>query len=118
MMVKFTNKFLLITLVLASMAGINRAAAQDGTVNTNVITHDKDGVFNSTASYTFEANSTYTAPQTGWLKYIVTTEAGKKMKSDSVAVHLGSRGSASYNFDIGGLKAGFYKINFMINLTE
>ena len=40
------------------------------------------------------------------------------MKSDSVAVKLGGRGSASYNFDIAGLPSGFYKINFLINVTD
>ncbi|MCO5950031.1 acetylxylan esterase [Mucilaginibacter flavidus] len=118
MMVNFTNKFLVIALALACITGANRAAAQDGTVNTNVLTHDKDGVFNSTASYTFDVSSTYTTPQTGRVKYEVTTEAGKKMRSDSVAVKLGGKGSASYNFDISGLPSGFYKINFMINVTD
>ncbi|HEY8928858.1 MAG TPA: acetylxylan esterase [Mucilaginibacter sp.] len=120
MMVKFTNKFLAVTLSLAALVCMKPAAAQEseGTVNTVLTPHDKDGVFNSTASYTFDVSSTYSKPQTGTVKYEVTTEAGKKLRSDSAAVKLGGHGSASYNFDISGLPSGFYKINFMINVSD
>src|SRR6266481_5569176 len=100
MMVRFTNKFLAIAFTLFIMAGAQQAFAQneesDGSVNTVVTTNSKDGVFNSTASYTFDVKSTYKTTQAGRLKYVVTTEAGKLMKSDSVRVKLGSKGSASY----------------------
>jgi cephalosporin-C deacetylase len=121
MMVRFTNKFLAIACTLITITGVQQAFAQsegEGTVNTVVTTHSKDGVFNSTASYTFDVTSTYNTPQAGRLKYIVTTEAGKKLKSDSVRVNLSKRGSGSYNFDISNLSPGFYKINFMINVTD
>ncbi|MDB5088101.1 MAG: hypothetical protein JWR09_2095 [Mucilaginibacter sp.] len=122
MMVRFTNKFLVIAFTLFIMAGAQQAFAQneesDGSVNTVVTTNSKDGVFSSAASYTFDIKSTYKNPQAGRLKYVVTTEAGKLMKSDSVRVRLGSKGSASYNFEITGLKSGFYKINFMLNTTD
>jgi len=122
MMVRFINKFLAIAFTLLIMAGAQQAFAQneesDGTVNTVVTTNSKDGVFSSAASYTFDVKSTYKNPQAGRLKYVVTTEAGKLMKSDSVRVRLGSKGSASYNFEITGLKSGFYKINFMLNTTD
>lgn len=121
-MARFINKFLAIAFTLLIMAGAQQAFAQneesDGTVNTVVTTNSKDGVFSSTASYTFDVKSTYKNPQAGRLKYVVTTEAGKLMKSDSVRIRLGSKGSASYNFEIAGLKSGFYKINFMINTTD
>ncbi|SHN07277.1 cephalosporin-C deacetylase [Mucilaginibacter sp. OK098] len=121
-MVRFTNQFLAIAFTLLIMAGAQQVFAQneesDGSVNTVVTTNSKDGVFSSTASYTFDVKSTYKNPQAGRLKYVVTTEAGKLMKSDSVRVKLGSKGSASYDFEIAGLKAGFYKINFMINTTD
>jgi cephalosporin-C deacetylase len=121
-MARFINKFMAIAFTLLIIAGAQQAFAQneesDGTVNTVVTTNSKDGVFSSTASYTFDVKSTYKNPQAGRLKYVVTTEAGKLMKSDSVRVRLGSKGSASYNFEIAGLKSGFYKINFMINTTD
>jgi cephalosporin-C deacetylase len=122
MMVKFTNKFLAIACFLVALTGVKQAFAQseanDGTVNTVVITNSKDGIFSSTASYTFEAKNSYNTTQEGRIKYIVTTESGKKLKSDSVRVKLGRNSSASYNFNIAGLKSGFYKINFMINTND
>ena len=122
MMVKFTNKFLAIACFLITIAGVQQVFAQgeasDGAINTVVTTNSKDGTFGSTASYTFEAKNNYNNTQVGRIKYVVTTEAGKKMKSDSVKVKLGKNASASYNFDIPGLKSGFYKINFMINTTD
>jgi cephalosporin-C deacetylase len=122
MMVKFTNKFLAITCFLVALTGVKQAFAQseanDGTVNTVVTTNSKNGIFSSTASYTFEAKNSYNTIQEGRIKYIVTTESGKKMKSDSVRVKIGRNSSASYDFNIAGLKSGFYKINFMINTND
>src|SRR4051812_33508195 len=106
MMAKFTNKVLAIACALVSIASIQQVFAQDGTVNTELTTRSTDAIFASTASYTFDVRSTYSKPQVGRVKYVVTTEAGKKMKSDSVAVKLGPRSSASYNFDIAGLPSG------------
>ncbi|MCR8561803.1 acetylxylan esterase [Mucilaginibacter sp. BJC16-A38] len=121
MMTRFTNKVLTIVFSLLILTGAQQAFAQDGgdgTVNTVVTTHSKDGIFSSTASYTFDVTSTYNTPQKGRVKYLVTTEAGKHLKSDSVRVDIGKRGSASYNFDIHNLPSGFYKISFMINVTD
>jgi len=87
-------------------------------MNTVVTTHSKDGIFSSAASYTFDVTSTYNTAQKGRLKYLVTSEAGKHLKSDSIKVDIGKRGSASYNFAIPPLPAGFYKISFMINVTD
>lgn len=118
MMAKFTNKVLSIACILVALTSIQQVFAQDGAVNTEVTTHSSDGMFGSTASYTFDVHSTYNTPQVGRIKYVVTTEAGKKLKADSVPVNLGARSSASYNFDIAGLQSGFYKINFMINVSD
>lgn len=121
MMVRFTNKFLTVALSLLILCGTQRAVAQDeseGSINTVVTTHSKDGIFNSTASYTFDVTSTYDTPQKGRVKYEVTSEAGKHLRSDSVRVDIGKRGSGSYNFNIPNLPSGFYKISFMINITD
>jgi cephalosporin-C deacetylase len=122
MMIKFSNKFLTAICILAAITGVGRVYAQDGekdgAVNTVVTTHSTDGIFNSTASYTFDVKNTYKTQQVGKVKYIVTTEAGKKVKSDSIRVKIGKEGSGSYNFDIPGLRSGFYKINFIINVTD
>jgi len=121
MMIRFSNKFLIIACFLV-IAGIQQAFAQaadnGGAVNTVLTIHSKDGIFNSTASFTYDVTSTYKTPEVGKVTYVVTTETNKKVKTDSVHVKLGSRGSASYNFDVAGLKPGFYKINFMINVSD
>ena len=122
MIVKFTHRFLTIVCLLISIAGIKRAIAQKGdgggTVSTVLTPHSKDGIFNSTASYSFAVTNTYKTPQTGKISYIVTTEAGKKIKADSVRVKISRGGSSTYDFNIGGLKSGFYKVNFMINVSD
>lgn len=116
-MAKFTNKILVIAIALVMLTGVH-VFAQEETVTTELTTHSSDAIFSSTASYTFSVQSTYNTPQVGSVKYVVTTEAGKKMKSDSVHVNIGPRSSASYSFDISGLQSGFYKINFMINVSD
>ncbi|HWZ01964.1 MAG TPA: hypothetical protein VNX40_00065, partial [Mucilaginibacter sp.] len=99
------------------LGGMSHAFAQEGAMTDTVITHSSDGIFSSTASYTFQVNSTFKNTEVGKVSYIVTTEAGKKMRSDSVKVKIGGHGSGSYDFDIAGLQPGFYKINFMVNVT-
>jgi cephalosporin-C deacetylase len=121
-MIRVSNKFLTIICCLASLTGVQRVFAQDGdnggTVSTVLTPHSSDGIFNSTASYTFEVNSTFKKPENGKVSYIVTTEAGKKVRTDSLRVKIESESSDSYNFDISGLKPGFYKVNFMVNVSD
>ncbi|MDB5006178.1 MAG: hypothetical protein JWP45_571 [Mucilaginibacter sp.] len=120
-MIRVLNKFLITICCFAILTGVKQASAQDGdktgTVNTALTTHSKDGIFNSTASYTFDVTSTYKNPEVGSVKYVVTTEAGQKVKADSVHVKLDG-GTSSYNFDIPGLPSGFYKVSFMVNVTD
>ncbi|MDB4901606.1 MAG: hypothetical protein JWQ63_887 [Mucilaginibacter sp.] len=89
-----------------------------GEVITSVITHSSDGIFNSSASFTFEVKNTLKKRQSGKLSYIVTDESNKKLLTDSIQIKIGARGSDSYNFDLPKLKTGFYKINFMINVSD
>ncbi len=104
------------------LANTKQAFAQnnnnEGSVNTVLTPHSKDGIFGSTASYTYEVTNTYKKPQIGKVSYIVTTEAGKKVKADSLHVKIGRESTGSYNFDIPKLGPGFYKINFMVNLSD
>jgi cephalosporin-C deacetylase len=101
---------------------VHQALAQtrndDGAVTTDLTPHSKDGIFNSTASYTFEVKNTYKNAEAGKVSYLVTTETGKKVRADSIKVKISGGGSDRYNFDIPGLKPGFYKINFMINVSD
>jgi len=123
MMKNIFTRFLTIACALCTTAGIQQASAQknesdNGSVTTTLTPHSKDGVFSSTASYTFSVNSTYKNDEVGKVSYLVTTETGKKVRADSVKVKIGANGSGNYNFDIPGLSPGFYKINFMVNVSD
>ncbi|HEY2583157.1 MAG TPA: acetylxylan esterase, partial [Mucilaginibacter sp.] len=89
-----------------------------GEISTVLTTHSSDGIFNSTASFTFEVKNTYRKIEWGKVSYLVTDQRNKKILSDSVPVKISSRGSDSYHFSVPNLASGFYKINFMINVTD
>ncbi len=93
-------------------------ATKGDSVVTELTPHSSDGLFSSRASYTYTIKSIYDKSEAGKLSYLVTTEAGKKVKSDSIKIKIQPHGSGSYNFEIPGVEPGFYKINFMINLTD
>jgi len=120
-MIKVYIKNLALACCLLLVTGFQHVFAQDdkgGEVSDVLTTHSKDGTFNSTASFTYTVNNSSKNAQVGKVSYLVTTEANKKVKFDSVLVKIDPNGSGTYNFDIPGLKAGFYKINFMVNVSE
>lgn len=116
------NKFITIVCLLITIAGINQTRAQnkvnDQTVTTALTTHSSDGVFNSSASFTFQVKNNYTNTESGKVSYQVSTETGKKIKADSILIKIGAKDIKNYNFEIPGLDPGFYKINFMINVSD
>src|SRR6185437_663762 len=87
MITRNLNKFLIALCLLLAAGGFPHAFAQysdkGGSVTTVLTTHSSDGIFSSTASYTFEVNNSYKSRQVGKVSYLVTTEAGKKVKADS-----------------------------------
>ena len=120
-MIKVSAKFLMIVCLLFIVTGIKQTFAQgadNDAVSASLKPHSKDGIFSSTASFTYEVNNPLKTAETGKVSYLVTTEAGVKVKADSVKVNIAKGGSGSYDFDIPGLKPGFYKINFMVNVSD
>jgi cephalosporin-C deacetylase len=115
---KILTVFFLLLLVLATKSVFAQSDDKDDAINTIITPHSSDGIFNSTASYTFEVKNPTGNRQTGKVAYLVTTESGKKIKSDSVKVNIGAKSSDSYNFDIPMDKPGFYKVRFTINVTD
>lgn len=115
---KITSTIICCLLVLCGLQVFAQDSDDTGAMTDTVITHSKDGIFSSTASYTFQVNSSFKNTQAGKVSYIVTTEAGKKVRSDSVKVKIAAQGSGSYDFDIAGLKPGFYKISFMVDVSD
>ena len=96
-----------------------KADAKADTAVTTVLTpHSSDGIFSSTASYTFEVHNHYDTRQVGKVAYNVLSEDGKRLKHDSVLVNLPKKTSQTLEFSVPGLKTGFYKINFTVNLTD
>ncbi|WP_184545121.1 acetylxylan esterase [Mucilaginibacter sp. FT3.2] len=123
------RKYLVLVFVLAA---INSAFAQhnspvgggtaeksdDAGVSTVLNINNKEGVFSSTASFTFDVKNALDTEQEGTVSYLLTDEKGVKVKTLSKPVKIGKKSSASYNFDIAGLKTGFYKLNMMINVSD
>ena len=114
------NKFLITICALVTITGAHQTLAQGsgGTVTTTLTTHSGNGIFSSNASFTMEVNNTYKNTENGKISYLVTTEAGKKVAADSIHVGIGSNDSKSYYFEIPKLNTGFYKISFMINVSD
>jgi len=101
----------------AVKATVHKPKAGDE-VSTTLITGSKDAIFSSRASYTFNVKNATDAPQTGTVSYIAVTPAGVTVAKESRKVNLPSHSNASYDFTIPEQKPGFYKINFMINVSD
>ena len=89
-----------------------------GDVSTVLTAHSRDAIFNTTASYTFTVKNNLTTPQSGKITYLVTDQFNKKVLTDSVHANISGQSTKSFDFDIPPVKTGFYKISFMINVTD
>jgi len=87
-------------------------------VSTTLVTGSKDGIFSSRASYTFNVKNATDAPQTGTVSYIAVTPAGVTVAKESRMVNLSKHSNNSFDFTVPEQKPGFYKINFMINVSD
>src|ERR1700744_987863 len=111
-------------LLLLCLFCLQKAPAQEkkeknnGDISTEVVAHDRDAIFSSSASFTFSVSNPTGKDQTGTGSYIVTTEKGNKVADKVQSVKISQNSNESYNFDIPALKPGFYKINFMINVND
>src|SRR5665213_3203792 len=114
------TKLLITICALIAITGAQQALAQgsEGTVTTTLTTHSSNGIFSSNASFTLHVDNTYKNTETGKISYLVTTERGKKVAADSIHVGIDGNDSKSYYFEIPKLNTGFYKINFMINMSD
>ncbi|HEY9196669.1 MAG TPA: acetylxylan esterase, partial [Mucilaginibacter sp.] len=78
----------------------------------------KDAIFGGKASYTFEVKNPTNTPQTGTVSYVAITPAGVTVAKEVKQVNITNRSSASFDFTIPAQKPGFYKINFMVNVSD
>jgi cephalosporin-C deacetylase len=90
----------------------------DGEVSTEVIAHDKNAIFSGSAYFTFSVKNPTSVDESGTVSYLVTTEKGDKVLDKSMNVKISRNSNDSYDFHLPQLKSGFYKINFMINVSD
>lgn len=93
------------------------AQEEEGEVEPTLTTSSKDAIFSKAATYKFTIKNTYNLPQEGTVSYLVTTERGDSVKSQVIKVNIPKKSAANYNFNIDGLKSGFYKVKFMVNVS-
>jgi cephalosporin-C deacetylase len=121
-MIQIYKKTLALVCYFLLLCGFQRAFAQNddnpGALVDTVLIHSSDGIFSSTATFTFQLKSTFKYTEKGKASILVTTEAGKKVRSDSVSVNIASGESKDVEFSVGGLKPGFYKISFMADMAH
>jgi cephalosporin-C deacetylase len=90
----------------------------DEEISTTLTASSKDAVFNSRASYTFNVKNGTGNPQTGTVSYIATTPGGVTVAKETRQVKLSKHSNGSYDFTVPSQKPGFYKINFMVNVSD
>lgn len=109
---------LAILLIMGSANAKTTVHRADQEVSTTLIAGSKDAIFSGQASYTFTVKNATDAPQTGTVSYIALTPAGGTVAKESRKVSLSKHSNTSFDFTIPEQKPGFYKINFMINVSD
>lgn len=89
-----------------------------GEVSTVLTAHSKNAIFDNVAAYTFEVKNTYDKPQSGKITYQVTDQFNKELHKDSILINVAQQSTQSFDFTIPQQKSGFYKVNFMINVSD
>lgn len=90
----------------------------NGEVSTVLTAHSSDAIFNDKASYTFSVKNTYPNAEVGRVSYLVTDQFNRPLLKDSLHVSIGAKSTKDFDFVIPQTKAGFYKVNFMVNVTD
>ena len=87
-------------------------------VSTVLIAGNKTATFNDKAEYSYEVKNPTDNPQVGIVSYQVFTETGKKLNAEVIKVNIPKKSSGKYDFEIAEPNAGFYKVNFMVNVSD
>ena len=120
-MIKISKKIFLIHTFVAALLCIQycAAAAQDeeNAVSTVLTPANKNAIFERNARYTFEVKNPTNTTQTGTVSYQV-TQHGQKLAAGKQIVHLGKKSSERYNFNLPAMGSGFYKVDFMVNVSD
>lgn len=121
---QFSLKFkqlLLAILIAIAFCCSGQACAQDndnGEVSTILTPHSDNAIFNDKATYTFSVKNTYQNAEVGRISYLVMDQFNKPLLRDSVHVSVAANSTKDFDFTIPETKTGFYKINFMINVSD
>jgi cephalosporin-C deacetylase len=102
----------------SAKAVTNKDAKDTSAISTVLTAHSANAIFKTAANYTFSVDNNTGNPQTGKVSYIVTDQFNKKLLADSVKINLGANSTGNYDFTIPEDKPGFYKVNFMVNVTD
>jgi len=97
---------------------VNPKKEDEESVSTILNINNKEGIFNSVASFTFDVKNTYDTQQEGTVSYLITDEKGVKVKALSKPVKIAKKSTEHYSFEVPALKTGFYKLNMMINVSD
>ena len=87
-------------------------------VSTVLTVADKNAFFEDKAKYTYEVKNPTGNVQTGTVSYQVFSEKGKKLNNKVIQVTIPAKGAGKYDFEIPEDKPGFYKVNFMVNVSD
>ncbi|MGZ3755372.1 MAG: acetylxylan esterase [Mucilaginibacter sp.] len=102
---------------LYKSSGVKKSG-EDDQISTKLIAGNNNAIFENSAHFTFEVKNAATTTETGKVSYTVLTEAGQPLMSDSVKITLSKKTTGRYTFNIPESKPGFYKINFMVNVSD
>ncbi|MFD0751971.1 acetylxylan esterase [Mucilaginibacter calamicampi] len=89
-----------------------------GEVLVEVNATDKNAVFEKTAKFIFTVNNTTATDQVGKISWVLTSVTGEKLKHDAIDVKIARGTLGKYDFNIDRDDPGFYKVDFMINVSE
>jgi cephalosporin-C deacetylase-like acetyl esterase len=73
---------------------------------------------NDTVKYNIDLKSTYNTPQQGQISYHIMDFKNNIIAKQSYPVSIPAQGSKQVQISMPGQKPGFYKVNFMLNVTE
>lgn len=96
-------------------------AEQEGEFTFEASPKKKEGIFQpgEKVEYELKIHNSYNVVQEGTLSYVVTDLKNKELGSKSMPVKLGKHANGKYSFTLPQQKdPGFYKVSFMINVTE
>ncbi|MDB5001852.1 MAG: hypothetical protein JWQ34_77 [Mucilaginibacter sp.] len=113
-----TQPFWIITANAQSHTETKPGKADNTEISTLITAANKNAIFDEIAKYTFEVKNPTENDQQGKISYDVVDENGQKIRTDSIKISVLKKATAKYNFDIPGKGVGFYRVNFMVNITD